>query len=1057
MRTPNSEQRIAIEHNGGVLLNAGAGSGKTFVLVEHIYFLVQEFLSKNNSKNDLQFEKELKIYLGKIVLMTFTNDAAGEIRNRVFERFENANELSGDKKIKAIVQRSLSALTITTIHGFCMKLIKQGYIPAPTNFILMDEIQMKKKISDLCEKWFEECEDQILLKNKSQIINAMNAIFSSPELRVDWIQSEKKDNFNEESYLESIFDLIGISDFWNKKFDLGPYTDFSDKSWFKLISGFNNLKDKKLTINTLFEALEIFKSSGRLVISKKISDEVRVEVESAKELKAFALKNADDLGVYANNKEQFMNWKSFLVSLFWHVEKNYYKSEGISFSDLEYLVYRALESDDVVDVISKAYEYFIVDEYQDTSFIQYEILKKMMKDDHEKLFCVGDRKQAIYGFRGGELGVFDQTEQNITKNLLLKNNYRSEEEIVTFNNDFFTKIFALGRSYEGVDKFSVVVDKQAFPDGKTAAQGQIVCHRLELQNESSSKKLSSKDYSKFEAKEFVEIIKHSKDGEEVCVLYRNLKPSKELINLLIKEGIAFEAQVKIPYGEDPLIIIFKALIDFLVEKNRLSKDSKESLKIEEYTLFYIHGVLKHFSLFDEVSADELTKFQEAISFEGLFLSFVKFNLHLGITNSSYQNNLKKIQEICDMCLDDINEIWTFLKSLDDRSYSTKFNYLTKPKVYIMTAHASKGLQYDTVLLGGIHNNGRKIVNLSTMGKMPSSFKWTPDRKRKKLYKSPAFILEGLINDFKEFSESKRLLYVACTRAEREIHWVDLRLDSKEQSDGKESWINGLRVFSSESLKENAKSTIYEDEDSTLANPPLFFRDNLGLGVKSNGLDFSLVSELSVTKFATIALCPRKFYFDQILKLSEDVEKFYEINQVEVNKRIGTSDAKRGTRVHLEIERLITGGETSAEYSDILGWVQSQLDTYSQTKFISEKEMKFSLFGQMITGVPDLYLMKNEELIEIWDFKTGICNEDDQTIYFCQLLTYLYGLVQSGIKTSKEVDLKILLLDEKKIVSKLIPLEEVSHRLFEIWSKISDYSVKEIPYCKTCLYGNLCHP
>ena len=60
MRTPNEEQKKAIEHQGNVLLSAGAGSGKTFVLVEHVIYFVQKYLDETECTNEDLFLKELK-------------------------------------------------------------------------------------------------------------------------------------------------------------------------------------------------------------------------------------------------------------------------------------------------------------------------------------------------------------------------------------------------------------------------------------------------------------------------------------------------------------------------------------------------------------------------------------------------------------------------------------------------------------------------------------------------------------------------------------------------------------------------------------------------------------------------------------------------------------------------------------------------------------------------------------------------------------------------------------------------------------------------------------
>ena len=75
---------------------------------------------------------------------------------------------------------------------------------------------------------------------------------------------------------------------------------------------------------------------------------------------------------------------------------------------MEYLVYRGLLNKESQKKVSDVYKYFIIDEFQDTSEIQFDILKMLCGKNYQSLFCVGDQKQAIYGFRGGELGVFSR-------------------------------------------------------------------------------------------------------------------------------------------------------------------------------------------------------------------------------------------------------------------------------------------------------------------------------------------------------------------------------------------------------------------------------------------------------------------------------------------------------------------------------------------------------------------------------------------------------------------------------------------------------------------------
>lgn len=1102
---PNFEQRPAIYHEGGVLLKAGAGSGKTFVLTFHLVHLVDtyinEFVVKEKMQDADNFRSFIRTKLSKLVLMTFTNKAAGEISTRIVKRFDEASAqykypLNFDPW--QIVSDCFDRLFVGTIHGFCFKLIKDGHIPSlDTSAQIISEAEFKDFVDKLFEKWLElELKnhsefEELILNEKHKITATLKDVLSDPALRVQW-QELDINAFSKNSSDEAIAfilehklnnDLLTM----NINFqDIPP--KYEGKSWLTMLKDFETIRGESLkTFDGFIRAIKFFMpwhldKTLRKPSAKDVPEEIKSFYEEVKNLKDLCKSYQEDFLNFDRAFEtHVLPWVKILKEIILWVQKEYEALGVLTFSDLEYYVWSSLKEQKVRAEIQKNHSYYIIDEFQDTSFIQYEIVQNLIEKDFSKLFCVGDAKQAIYGFRGGEIGVFTDCEKRIPNPLSMTNNFRSLGNIIQFNNMFFDYLFKLGRKFEGIDQHSVIVEHQSIPEGKEA-KGHIAKLKVDLSQMNLGEEgeaLNSRVIEYLEALALIQKIKRLKEEDsnaKIAILYSKLKASEIMIKLLMQENISFTAQVKVPFGEDPIVGIFFAIISHEFNKNPLK---------DYFRNFLITAYLDLLGL--DVPADlheSFNKFEKDTLFFSMKEALKILFFNLGISNSNFQNNFSKLEIIIDLCGADKNKIYRALKADASHKYSIDFEFGDNPtKLQIMTAHASKGLEFQHVLCGGIYTNGHTMNIYPEIGNMPGAFQWSLETKKGNRFKTPTLIFEQMLQKEKEFSEAKRLFYVVGTRAEESLSWVEIDFSHYKTRIAPDSWINGIKAFQndieSEHLKLNKKiedaSELYDLNpfvnlellDFMQNRVPLFHIDNLGIERKLNEKNaLIIIPEMAITKLATIVDCPRKFYLKNILKFEDERPSIREKEVLEDSKNfeelaVMKNSAKRGSEIHDEISRVILSDFSSnADNSTVQRTVEKLKNYRENYELVSEKEIKFELFHFMVTGIPDLYLLPKEDskLPEVWDFKTGRSSEDKDKTYFFQLTAYAYALYQKEfIKKDKEIKMIIYYVDEDKEVERITSYSDVENYLWKHWQLLNRPDICNSSHCAKCSYGNICHP
>ena len=228
--------------------------------------------------------------------------------------------------------------------------------------------------------------------------------------------------------------------------------------------------------------------------------------------------------------------------------------------------------------------HYLIDEFQDTSRLQWRNLAKMAEEALSTggtLFYVGDRKQAIYGFRGGDVALFDEIKEtfgafNVAVDVLT-NNWRSQKRIVEFNNTVFSldnlkRFIAQKESYEaGKNKKAPV----CFSDGDIAEIGHIFKSARQVPQVEDDGGYVCMEYIEADKKEdrdrlirekVVTLVRGLKERfayRDIAILTRGNKEIKEITNWLLEEDIPVESERTSDITENSFIVELIALLRFL--------------------------------------------------------------------------------------------------------------------------------------------------------------------------------------------------------------------------------------------------------------------------------------------------------------------------------------------------------------------------------------------------------------------------------------------------------------------------------------------------------------
>lgn len=822
--TPHQEKVIQTDNH--VALTANAGSGKTFVL-KYKY---------------LNAAKKLNGDVSKIAAITFTNKAANELYKKISELVDEEISITKDKTIlKTLykIRRGLVSAYISTIHSFCVELLKQYPVEAgvDSNFTPINksianeliEISIQETIDDL----FKDQNDSIIIKeliryfgsrtkleeelkklieNKKNVLLLKDKIYNKPDSEIEYY-------FNETyNFLIQEVSKIYKQDFIDSLIKINSAVLQENNNNTNALIIDNYLKDFKTNEDfilllknislTAFTKSDTIRLQGYLSkpLKEKYSSEIYQLENTYRKLKSLIENNlALDL-----HKELVTFGKKILFifdKVYSLYESKKRKNSYIDFDDILIKTKLLLKNDTIRKELSSKFDYLMVDEYQDTDEIQYEIFLPILDDlNSGNLFIVGDDKQSIYRFRDADLNVFEKTKKDIENQnkesglQLLPDSFRMVKELCLFINYIFNRLFK-----SSIPLFNELKNAPIICANESKENAEIeFLHTIKEQSDNLSlaeltalKILDNVKNSKYTFSNIAVLVtkrKHFDELEKIFTLkdipykiiggrgFYQRQVVSDIRNYLsfisnTNDDISLIAILRSPFFMLSDIEIVK--IDFCNGSNFFEKLKNYHQNTGKYSEI-IQILDKHIKLCSSLPTSILIK---KILSETDFLTIIK-SRHNGEQELA---NIEKILNIArEYDTQGFKTLYDFVNYLDDARLNNPDEaqaegLLSDYGVQLMTIHQAKGLEFPIVYLyrcedaPELHlSKAKEIIVNKDIGLL---FKVKSKDDPFEDYQLPPIVA---INDFiergKELAEIKRLLYVGITRA---INKLFITYESKD--------------------------------------------------------------------------------------------------------------------------------------------------------------------------------------------------------------------------------------------------------------------------------------
>ena len=984
------EQKLAIDLEGtNIIVSAGAGSGKTAVLTERAKRKVLE-----------------GVHVNELLVLTFTNAAAAEMKDRIREAIKSTPSLKDELNI-------IDGAYITTFDAFSLAILKKYHtrLNITNNIKVSDEVVIdlvKKKlldeifderylllnsnftklIDDFCLKDDKELKDYILniykkieLKyNKTEFINDYFSIFNDDKINsfvLEYIELIK----NKQSIIRDL--VVSLNDYFDYEF----------------VSQVEDSLAKFLNATTYSDFLDSM-DYGTVRVPRGSSEEGK---EIKNQIFSMLKEIKDNLLIYSSEDEIFddiVSTKSnveVIISILKDLDKrvdNYKRENDVfNFNDIARLAIKVVEDNpDIRDELKNSFKEIMVDEYQDTSDTQEKFISLISSNN---VYMVGDIKQSIYRFRNANPYIFKNKydtyrDTDVGEKIDLLKNFRSRDEVLKNINLLFD--FVMDDKIGGADyqkSHRMVFGNTSYIEEGNTNQNYnldvITYNKDELDKLSVSEeeafiigydildKIKNK-YQIFDKK--TKILRDCQYSDFVILLdkSRDFDLYKKIFEYLhIPLTILKEESLK----KDNDLYIFRSLLKLLISIKNKNFDNTFKYSFISICRSYLYRLsdseIYNYFINNNYSDSELYKIclglienidtMNPSRFFRLILEKFDYDIKLLNTNNIKSNRIRA-EYFYNLISDyektggTIEDFITYLDQIIDEDYDLKFNVNSESNnsCMIMTIHKSKGLEYPICYFAGFSSKfnmselKEKIIFDNQYGIiLPKVDNYYKDTILKLLLKNRSRI--------EEISERIRLLYVAVTRAkEKMIIVMPEVLEEKEVLDvvpfyEREKYSSFLSI-----MKSIYSVLIPYVKKSEIIGSKKYLENSMNSNLNINNCDKIKVCELDIDTNEVVEMHYSKESLKLITREEKEVMDF-------------------GTKVHEILEEvdfndlsLLNSINDKYIKNKILSFINSDLmKNYLDKKMYKEYEFLYKIDNLVNHGIIDLLIEDDDKYIII-DYK-----------------------------------------------------------------------------------------